>query len=573
MPETTNPPSLGPALERLRMVQPTARRVWILATNVTDDLVGEVGRTWLSPASAVDPEASVLLIATHEPGDLTVGDAMTVVHCPDLTTRMDCIAPLPRPDAIVDVGRSRGQKVSSLRHLLYALPPGGHYLAGELDAGRGADDAEIVPDVLGTMLEAATAPAKGGRRVRGTDQELGAAVAELHFVDGMAVIRKRGQHFFKLRERFADSILDRRPGANASEIVHRVPAMRFVSQSLLTSHGEGPFADGVTTCDVPERLIRRYRGVVASARQILRDGSYVLPDSWRHPNQPKLNNRQLGYATAWFGGYKPNTEPTSSREAAGSYYYLDTELPGHFGHITTEVLGRVWGWQRVREIDPLVRPLISVAENAPTVPAFQRTIFDALGIPLDEALVVGPREAVTVETLYGPTPQFENPHFVDPAMAEVWRQLSEGLPVGQDPGLGERIFISRRPGGKRDCVNTAEVEEMFTSAGCAIVYPEDYDYPTQRRIFAQAKVVAGFGGSGMFGTMFAPGAQVVVVAGHSYNAANERLFAAGNASPIDYLWGRSEIDMPDGRFSLEAFTSNFTVDVKAFRRTVRRLIR
>ena len=34
------------------------------------------------------------------------------------------------------------------------------------------------------------------------------------------------------------------------------------------------------------------------------------------------------------------------RRLAGDYYNLDCLFDGHFGHLTTEVVSRLWGWDR-----------------------------------------------------------------------------------------------------------------------------------------------------------------------------------------------------------------------------------
>ncbi|MEU2201456.1 glycosyltransferase family 61 protein [Isoptericola sp. NPDC019482] len=520
------------------------------------------------------PEAHVRVYVTNDPTETVAPEEcrVTVVHAQDLATRMGSEVREQRPDVIIDLGRTRGQKVSSLRHLLYLLPEDGLFIVGSLDSGHPgvhSGESETIIDVLRTLVALETMSIAARERVRGVDRALANAVKSFQIEGGLVRLVKARQHYVKLRDWATDGILSARLGKDAKEdrasVVQLRPADRFKSAEPVHSYGDGPFASGHTEFEVPELYLRRYRGAIASARQILRMGDYVLPDSWRHPHQRNLNNRQMEYATAWMGAFKDETIPSERRVLEGSFYYFDTELPGHFGHITTDVLSRVWGWRAAKRIDPTIRPLVSVSSNSPDVPGFQRTIFSALGIDLGEAVVVGPREEVEIETLYAGSPELENPHYASPALKNVWRELSEGLPTVDAPEFGEKIFISRRPGGKRDCTNVAEVEAFFEAQGFSILFPEDYPYAVQHVFFRRARVIAGFGGSGMFNMMFAPSATVIMVSGSSYDAANEKLIGAVNENPLHYFWGKSELPMPEGRFSLQAFTSNFTFDVARFR--------
>ena len=132
--------------------------------------------------------------------------------------------------------------------------------------------------------------------------------------------------------------------------------------------------------------------------------------------------------------------------------------------------------------------------------------------------------------------------------------------------------MSRRPHPKRHCAETPQIEAFFARHGFRVIFPEDYPYPDQKMMFSRARIIAGFGGSGLFNIMFNPDAMVIIISGHSYNAENEHLIAAANGNELHYFWGRSELDMPPDRYSYTAFRSGFTFDLRRHRRELRRLI-
>jgi capsular polysaccharide biosynthesis protein len=188
----------------------------------------------------------------------------------------------------------------------------------------------------------------------------------------------------------------------------------------------------------------------------------------------------------------------------------------------------------------------------------------ALGIPLEDAYFTHCGRVVRVEQLVAAAPDLENPVYVAPEMREVYARLLAGLPDEGGP-RPERLFISRRAEkyAARWCVQTPEIEQWFAARGFEVVYPEDLSYAQQARMFASAKVVAGFAGSGLFNMMFAPDARVVIISGDSYVARNEQLIAAVNGNEVHYFWGSS--DLPQGKtFDYRAFKSPFSFDLGRF---------
>ena len=120
-----------------------------------------------------------------------------------------------------------------------------------------------------------------------------------------------------------------------------------------------------------------------------------------------------------------------------------------------------------------------------------------------------------------------------------------------------------RRDGKRLCTNYAEVEAIFAEHGFDIVTPETLSIPEQVAMFAGARVVAGFGGAGMFNLAYADAVETVIVLNQwAYNARNEQLFAAALGARFHCFWNPPAKDHPPGEFSYRAHQSRWTFDVE-----------
>jgi len=577
MPLETNHVEQSPILTRHRAtIDALGLEVRSLVLLIRDDIVRTANQF-----AEIYRSAEINVLGARRPlteqENAQLGDRIRYTFATSEAQRAQLLTRIRQPQVIIDAGnQKRAHKLSSFRQFVFLVSANGLYIVDELDSVHHPKyDDEAGHSVLDLLLDLAAHQAAHGHTPHvdpAAVSELSTAVRGIDFQGTHAVVHRSDADFFvKVRDWETDAALTAEYGDRWGVTLESRPATKFVSRAEVTSHGNGPIRSGRATFDLPERVLRRYTDVVCSARQIVRRGRFVLPDSWRHPHQRVLNNRQLAYSSAFAARYLDRTEPVSVRRLDGAFYYLDTELPGHFGHVTTEVLSRAWGWESARLRDPSIRALVSTARDSDEVPGYQREIFAALDICPEDVEVIGPREAVQVECLYGVTPLMENPYYIDPDLAETWSTLAANLPARSGP-TPERIFVSRRPAPKRHCRQTTRIEEFFDSLDYTIVYPEDHPYAEQVAMFAGAKVIAGFGGSGMFNMMFAPTARILIISGNSYNAHNEHLFAAVNGNDLHYFWGQSDTPLPrNGRFSLRAFTSDFDFDLSGHADAIREL--
>jgi capsular polysaccharide biosynthesis protein len=258
----------------------------------------------------------------------------------------------------------------------------------------------------------------------------------------------------------------------------------------------------------------------------------------------------------------------------GTYYYLDCRFSGHFGHLTTEVVSRLWGWERARAEFPDLKALFHTrparAEYGPlnrvTEGTLERLLFTAYGIDPDQ--LVSTDRRVRLRSVVGASPMWHNaaPYSAHPAIRETWDRITTGLLKDRDASPHDRIFVSRgsRYANRRGCTNQSEVEEVFASHGFHVFYPEELPLPEQAALFAGARVVAGFAGSALFNLMHCRRLEAIVVLGQNiYPARNEHLFAATLGADLHYFWMPPDEWDPNGPVRKEKSVS-YSVDLSVY---------
>ncbi|WP_436699031.1 glycosyltransferase family 61 protein [Nocardioides sp. BYT-33-1] len=426
-------------------------------------------------------------------------------------------------DLIVDT--SVGSRLRHFRACFFHLRPGGSYLV----AG-GADELGPEPGPLGRVLRAAAASAPEPLRVPKVRPRLSDRRALRDHVrvraagDDLVLVHDLPDVFAEVREEMVNDLLPRLSGG------HRVLKVLDGGVPPLPDVREGPVPRtayaGLGLCSVPLSL-RDYREAVVAPYQLVLAGRVVLPDSFRHNQSTRLRSKALASVSP---GHSVPVQPLPERvpRMDGTFLHLDDEARGHFGHLLTETLSRVWSWPEALALDPDARVVVCATRKRPALMDYEREIYAACGIPRDRVVVAeGPTR---VERLLSGTPMLCNPHYVHPRIVEIWDLVGDRLAagVGSRPPQAwpRRIFVGRR-GAKRRCRNAAEVEALFHAHGFETVYPEDHGLGDQVRMFRSAEVVGGFGGSGLFHLALVPEAKrVVEVVSDAYSARNEFLIAA-----------------------------------------------
>ncbi|MET3206559.1 UNVERIFIED_ORG: capsular polysaccharide biosynthesis protein [Arthrobacter sp. UYEF13] len=502
-------------------------------------------------------------IAAEERATLLSNVNLTI--CSEINSMHEALILRPRPQVIIDDGdNKKSQKLSLFRELFYYLPENGQYIVEDLHATYIDQLVDVDGDDIATLIERLVRLKRSPKNVRAgasaDELSLSRAIKSYTSFGKIAFVTKAGNHLYKLREHQTNAALEAAFGRAWGSSISVIPSRKWESRARVSSNREDLRQRFKPNLHVPELQLRQYSMATCQARQVCTVGGFLLPDSFRHSGARRLSNVALEDSNQKFARIRPKKE---KRHLSGTFFYLDTEYPGHFGHIMTEVVARLWGWIEARGIFPDIRVLVSLDRDQKSIPNYQAEILATFGIETSMIEYISPDEEVVVERLVAATPQFSNPNWSDTALRAVWGNIRDSL-AATTTELPERIFISRKQTTVRSCNNTAQLESLFEENGFTIIFPEKLSFREQVAIFSAAKVVAGFGGSGLFGTMFAKESGTrIVIAGETYIAMNEYLISSVLADDLHYFWCKSDKKYPPGVWTAEAFRSNFTFDFEA----------
>ncbi len=401
-------------------------------------------------------------------------------------------------------------------------------------------------------------------RIRGGGTALAHAIKSIGVTDRFVTIEKQQRHLLKIRDGETRSLLATREPQLKIGLVGTRPAGEFTPTAEATSYsGVEPGYD--KSFSFPQLEIRRYEGELVLPRTtMVYHNRSVLPDSfrWHLAQNPKTSG--LVNVRDKFGLLEESQEPLP---LPGSYYHFGYNNPGHFGHLMTEALARLWGWAEAKEADASLKLLCRLHPNPerfrPAERRLESVLLPAFGV--DAADIVWVDRPVRVESLVGVTPMWHNtePYYVHPEIRGVWERLRKGLTAGPPTPASDKLFVTRPPSANRTCHNSREVEDLFSSRGFSVVEPGQLTVQEQASMFANARVVAGFGGSGMFNLVYADGVDSVIVLNHtSYIARNEYMFASVLGAESHFFWSEPDDPHPAGEFSQRSFQSSWTFDLE-----------
>jgi capsular polysaccharide biosynthesis protein len=388
------------------------------------------------------------------------------------------------------------------------------------------------------------------------------AVARVRKTPKLVLVVKKQRHLLLLREDALPLLQTREPDLTVSRIAQLDAGVLDVRPRPLEYGVRGPVLRVPDVLPYPVHTVRRYEGLLHLPKDSLaHHRRTALPDSFRWHLNPRLHSIGLRHVDEHFGRLR---ERPSGETLEGAYYLFLYNNPGHFGHLMTEALSKLWGWDAAKAADPSLKILCRlhpVREETPETRP-EATLFPAFGIPPDDIVWVD--APVSVTSLVGCTPMWHNapPFYVHPRIVDTWGRIRAGL-IGDEP-LTEapRIFVTRRDLLNRPCTNVEAVEAIFAAHGFAVVSPEDLTIPEQAATFAAARVVAGFGGAGMFNLVYAHALDTVIVLNQwAYEARNEHLFAAAHGARLHTFWSAPDVDHPPGRSTYTAHQSGWAFDM------------
>lgn len=567
-----------------------------LAANVSRALRARIGRcvgrdpadraivTALGERRFADPEAVVVIVADPEVRGRVVAwirrfpygtvrvvapeaapewrlERYGAVHYVDkkmqaVNHRLKLIGPA---DVIIDLHSPTPEvQLARWRRLFLHLKPGGVYVVDPIAEGARTFNRRYAAWLSG-VLGNADPERPGGTEAR----ELSHAVERVDVSRDLVIIEKRGRHFLKLRDAEANQILGSRERALGVTLLAERPAGTLQSRARVTSCESTTPIDGLEpVLPYPKLHLRHYTGDIAfTSHSLLYTGSTILPDSFRHHLERRggWGNTLMINASNDFARIPGHLRPR--QHVSGTYFHLDSANSGHFGHLMTEVISRLWGWDEAKRAIPDLKVIFRIRHANERIPQLERRVFRAYGIAPED--IVWTDQPVLLKSVVAATPMWHNrePHYVHPDMQLIWDRIGDAL-VDETAPHYRKIFVSRsdeHPGHR--CRNARDVEALFAEHGFEILYPERLDLGVQAGIFSAAEVIAGFGGSGLFNMMFARNVKKVIQLAHEgYFARETHLFTSLLGADTHYFWSVPDFVDPHDKYSKQSFYSSWEFD-------------
>lgn len=466
----------------------------------------------------------------------------------------DLLATFGPVDVIVDLlPGAFDEYVQRWKTLFFHLEPGGAYAID-----RRLVDGPSRPAMRAWLKRIGDLADRDPGSKRSEDAEASAGYA---LFEQLVLVQKRHRHYLKLRDANVEQLLAAREPRVTVTALRTLPAGELESRAEVVSHGAAvPIPWLPKTMPYPPMHLRHYAGRIGFAgSSLMHTETTILPDSFRWHLEPNPRNPKIKNASPYFARIPKHLTPSVTLD--GDYFHMDPNGVGHFGHFLTESIGRLWAWDEAKQRFPDLKAVYRIRDMAKADTRFERRLMMAYGIDAEDIVPVD--RPVYLQSLVSATTMWHNavPHYVHPALSEVWERISRNL-VDPDAPTYERVFVSRSgQWWRRVCRNIAEVERFFESHGFTIIYPESLDLATQAAIFANTPVIAGFSGSAMFNVMHARHLKTFILLGHeAYTARNEHLYTSLIGGPVHYFWSAPDISHPVDGWKQAAFDSDWEFD-------------
>lgn len=310
---------------------------------------------------------------------------------------------------------------------------------------------------------------------------------------------------------------------------------------------------------IPKISLREYSEVTCYPGNLAIKDDYLIPEFQRRTCRPNSRNIHTECVSEYYIKDFRASISAPVNYLKGSFLYFDHELDGHFGHIVSEQISKLWAWDIFSQRFPQGKVLVG-ARNGKVSPLF-RDILLKYGIP--ESCIVPLKSPVHVEHLLCPSQLYEIPFFASPKIKNIWDRLRSAYsPFSSIDEFPKKIFLTRADDMVRPCRNKSVVEQIFSSEGYQIISPEKLSFPNQIALFARAQKIGGFGGSNTLNAIFAtPGITKTIVKSETYDANNDFLISSIKGDNLNICFCPSEIQH-SSTWNIKAFMSPFKFDEK-----------
>lgn len=260
--------------------------------------------------------------------------------------------------------------------------------------------------------------------------------------------------------------------------------------------------------------------------QVLLQGASILLDSFRRYDLSKPHDGLLRAGEGWV--VRGATDPEAYIERP--CYYFDGEHINHHGHLTLEVLSRLWA---LRYLDASNLTFVTSRSNTQNL----SIVLKPFGVNPSQILKInGPTYC---EDLFIASQSYVLEASVSERAPYVYNKISDFY---HKTGTPERIYISRsRWRQQRNLLNELEIERQFEKAGFFVIHPQELPLDHQIELMAGAKIIAGPSGSAMYNVVYSKGRRkIYILVSDRFITANDALVnLMADSCEIIYLAGRS----------------------------------
>jgi Glycosyltransferase 61 len=214
-------------------------------------------------------------------------------------------------------------------------------------------------------------------------------------------------------------------------------------------------------------------------------------------------------------------------------FYMDHSISGHYGHFIGDCLPRLHALDTCRALFGEMKVII--AGEAPT--DFQTHLLNAAGVPSRD--IVRINGLVRCRRLLLATQSLGVEHYASPTSARLFSAIRDRSSV-RDVTMPDKIYLSRAGIKIRILENESAVERIFERHGFVVVRPETLPVERQIALMANALLIAGPSGSGLFNLAFQGRMRsALILAWDGYLHMSEMLLSAGRGCDLWYHIGQS----------------------------------
>jgi hypothetical protein len=187
--------------------------------------------------------------------------------------------------------------------------------------------------------------------------EIREAADTIRVSPGLVAIRKRLTHYYKVSHDRANDLLPAREQRLGLSVMQTLPGGVLRSRAVVPPLDRSDEVSGFDELmPYPDLHLRRYDGRIGfCGATLLFTGHTVLPDSFRWHMENSLSNFRLSEGIPEFGRIETRLRPR--KRLPGPFYQLDMGFIGHFGHLMTLVVSRLWGWEHAKSEIPDLKAL------------------------------------------------------------------------------------------------------------------------------------------------------------------------------------------------------------------------